>query len=34
MPGFTFPTVGRLGLTSPPYRSAFYPLLTIGTMIR
>ena len=23
MPGFTFPTVGRLGLTSPPSRSAF-----------
>jgi len=32
MPGFTFPTVGRLGLTSPPSRSLFFP--TIGTMFR
>ena len=31
MPGFAFPTVGRLGLTSPPSRSL---LLTLGTMLR
>ncbi len=33
MPGFSFPTVGRLGLTSPPSRSD-YPHLTLGTIVR
>jgi len=32
MPGFAFPTVGPLGLGSPPSRSASMP--TIGTMLR
>ena len=32
MPGFSFPTMGRLGLTSPPYRQDRCP--DIGTMIR
>jgi len=32
MPGFTFPSVGRLGLTSPPSRPS--NCSAIGTMIR
>jgi hypothetical protein len=32
MPGFAFPSVGRLGLTSPPSRSI--SSLTFGTMLR
>ena len=43
MPGFTFPSVGRLGLTSPPSRSSYFidlryydplrlPLLRLGSL--
>jgi len=32
MPGFTFPSVGPLGLGSPPSRPSHFP--AIGTMIR